>query len=62
LELGNLGTMPVVLYAGVTRICSLAFEMLSSPAEVPYWKKKGQKYAKSKAPKASKINKEFKKR
>jgi dCTP deaminase len=61
LELGNLGTMPVVLYAGVTRICSLSFEMLSSPAEIPYWKKKGQKYAQSKNPRASKINKEFEK-
>jgi len=61
LELGNLGTMPVVLYAGVTRICSLSFETLSSPVETPYWKKKGQKYAQSKSPRASKINKEFKK-
>ncbi|KPJ71556.1 deoxycytidine triphosphate deaminase [Parcubacteria bacterium DG_74_3] len=61
LELGNLGTMPVVLYAGVTRICSLSFEILSSPADIPYWKKKGQKYAEAKYPQASKLNMELKK-
>ncbi len=59
MELGNLGIMPVVLYAGVTRICALTFETLSSPVEVPYTKKKGQKYAKQKSPQASKINQEF---
>ena len=36
IELGNLGTMPVVLYAGNTRICALTFETLSSPVEIPY--------------------------
>jgi len=58
MELGNMGTMPVVLYAGVTRICALTFETLSSPAEVPYLKQKDHKYAKPKSPQASKINKE----
>jgi len=60
MELGNLGIMPVVLYSGM-RICSLTFETLSSPCEVSYLKKKGQKYGKQKSPQASKINQEFKK-
>ena len=58
MELGNLGIMPVVLYSGM-RICSLTFETLSSPCEVPYLKKKGQKYGRQKSPRASKINQEF---
>ncbi|OIO44002.1 MAG: dCTP deaminase [Candidatus Nealsonbacteria bacterium CG_4_10_14_0_8_um_filter_35_10] len=60
LELGNMGTMPVVLYAGITRICSMTFETLSSPSEIPYLKQKDHKYAKPKSPQASKINQEFK--
>lgn len=60
MELGNLGIMPVVLYAGM-RICALTFETLSSPCEVTYLKKKGQKYGRQTFPKASKINEEFKK-
>jgi len=60
MELGNLGIMPVVLYSGM-RICSLTFETLSSPCEVSYLKKKGQKYGKQRSLQASKINQEFKK-
>jgi len=60
MELGNLGIMPVVLYSGM-RICSLTFETLSSPCEISYLKKKGQKYGRQKSPQASKINQEFKK-
>ena len=60
IELGNLGPMPVVLYAGVTRICALTFETLSGPAEVPYLKQKDHKYAKPKSPHASKLNQEIK--
>lgn len=60
MELGNLGIMPVVLYAGM-RICALTFETLSGPCEIPYLKKDGQKYGKQKFPQASKINQEFKK-
>lgn len=59
MELGNLGTMPVVLYAGVTRICSLTFEKLSSPSEVPYLKQKDHAYANPESPHASKLNKEL---
>ena len=58
MELGNLGIMPVVLYSGM-RICALTFETLSSPCQIPYLKKKGQKYGKQKLPQASKINQEF---
>ena len=59
MELGNMGTMPVILYAAVTRICALTFETLSSPAEIPYLKQKDHKYAKPKSPQASKINQEI---
>jgi len=62
IELGNMGTMPVILYAGVTRICALTFETLSTPAEIPYLKQEDHKYAKPKSPQASRINQEIKKR
>jgi len=58
LELGNMGTMPVVLYAGM-RICALSFEFLSSSCETSYLKKKSQKYVNQTSPQASKINKEL---
>lgn len=54
MELGNLGRMPVALYPGM-RICSMTFEQLSSPARVPYGKKKTAKYIGQKTPLASKI-------
>lgn len=57
LELANMGKMPVALYPGM-RICSLSFEQLSSPAQVPYYKKKGAKYVGQKGPEESKIYKE----
>ncbi|MBZ9578616.1 dCTP deaminase [Patescibacteria group bacterium] len=62
IELGNMGTMPVILYAAVTRICALTFETLSSPAEIPYLKQRDHKYAKPKSPQASKINQEIRKK
>jgi len=55
LELGNIGVMPVALYPGM-RVCSLSFDQLSSPAEVPYYKKKSAKYLNQKGPTISKIN------
>jgi len=62
IELGNLGVMPVVLYPGM-RICAFVFEEVSSKVEVPYWKKKGQKYAgHQKSPLASRLSREFKKK
>lgn len=58
MELGNLGRMPVALYPGM-RICSFTFEPLSSPAEVPYYKKPGNKYAGQKGPEASLLGQEL---
>jgi len=55
LELANMGRIPVMLYPGM-RICSLSFEQLSSPALVPYYKKKTAKYVGQKTPQASKIS------
>jgi len=60
MELGNLGIMPVVLYPGITRICSLTFETLSGSVETPYTKQSGNIYSNAKSPEASKFNKEFK--
>ncbi len=57
MELGNLGRMPVALYPGM-RICSMTFEQLSSPAEVPYSKKKTAKYVGQKTALASRIAQE----
>ena len=57
LELANLGKMPVALYPGM-RICSISFEELTSPAEVPYYKKKNAKYLAQKGPGESKMHEE----
>jgi len=57
LELANMGKMPVALYPGM-RICSVSFEQLSSPAEIPYYKKKNAKYVGQKGPDESKIHEE----
>jgi len=57
MELGNMGRMPVALHPGM-RICALTFEQLSSPVEVPYYKKKSAKYIGQKEPLASKIAEE----
>lgn len=54
LELANHGQMPVALYPGM-RICSVTFEPLSSPVEVPYWKKAQAKYKGQQSPLASRI-------
>lgn len=58
LELANMGKMPVALYTGM-RICSISFEQLSSPAEVPYYKKETAKYVGQKGPGESKIREEL---
>jgi dCTP deaminase len=58
MELGNLGRMPVALYPGM-RICSMTFEQLSSPALVPYSKKKSAKYVNQKTPISSKISEDI---
>ena len=59
MELGNLGRVPVALYSGM-RICALTFEELTSPADVPYSKKKKAKYLDQSAPLPSKIGQEYK--
>ena len=58
MELGNLGTMPIALYPRM-RICSFTFEEVSSKVDVPYRKKKNNKYAGQKSPLASKLTEEF---
>jgi dCTP deaminase len=57
MELGNLGIMPIILYAGM-RICAMTFETLSSPVEVDYLKQKDHKYAGQNNSTASKLNEE----
>ncbi len=54
LELANHGQMPVALYPGM-RVCSVTFEPLSSPVDVPYWKKKQAKYTNQHSPLGSRI-------
>jgi dCTP deaminase len=54
MELGNLGRLPVALYPGM-RICAFTFEELTSPVEVPYHKKAGNKYAGQRRPEASRL-------
>ena len=58
MEIGNLGTMPIILYSGM-RICAMTFETLSSSCESPYMKQNDHKYGKQDSPKASKINRDF---
>lgn len=60
LELANMGRIPVLLYPGM-RICSIAFTKLTSPAETPYFKKKGAKYVGQKTPLTSRIGEEISK-
>jgi dCTP deaminase len=57
MELGNLGTVPIVLYSGM-RICAMTFESISNPSEVPYTSQKDHKYAGQSSATASRINEE----
>ncbi|MCX6759848.1 MAG: dCTP deaminase [Candidatus Nealsonbacteria bacterium] len=59
MELGNLGTVPIVLYSGM-RICSMTFEALAASVEIPYLQQKDHKYADQNSSTASKINEEIK--
>lgn len=54
LEITNINRMPVALYPGM-RVCQLAFETMSSPAEVPYHKKASSKYQGQLYPEESRI-------
>lgn len=55
LEITNINRMPVALYPGM-RVCQLAFEMMSSEAEIPYHKKMSSKYQGQKLPEESRIS------
>ncbi len=57
LELGNLGRMAVKLTPGM-RICAMSFEQLSSPADIPYSKKKLAKYKIQTEPTESRLHQE----
>lgn len=57
LELGNLGRMAISLTPGM-RICAMTFEELSSPADIPYTKKKDAKYTFQQGPLESRIHEE----
>lgn len=60
LEMTNVGKVPVAVYPDM-RICKLVLFKLSSPAEVPYQKRKDSKYSKQRGISPSKIHEEFKK-
>jgi dCTP deaminase len=57
LEITNINRMPVALYPGM-RVCQLAFETLTSPAEVDYSQKKSQKYQNQVFPEESRITRD----
>ena len=54
LEITNINRMPVALYPGM-RVCQLAFEEMSSIADVPYNKKETAKYQGQFMPEESRI-------
>lgn len=54
LEITNINRVPVALYPGM-RVCQLAFEPMSSPAEVPYNMKKTSKYQGQELPEESRL-------
>ena len=49
LEISNQSNLPVALYADMY-ICQIAVEYISSPAEIPYNKRKKSLYSKSRGP------------
>jgi dCTP deaminase len=55
LEISNLNRMPIALYPGM-RICQLAFQQMTSPAETPYNKKPFSKYMDQELPEESRIS------
>lgn len=54
LEITNINRMPVALYPGM-RVCQLAFETMSSVADVPYYRKPHSKYQGQQLPEESRI-------
>ncbi|MFC1748509.1 dCTP deaminase [Pseudomonadota bacterium] len=59
LEITNINRMPVALYPGM-RVCQLAFEPMTSKADVPYGKKKSSKYQGQILPEESRIDVDLK--
>lgn len=57
LEISNLNRLPVALYPGM-RVCQLAFEQMSSPAQQPYHLKPGSKYQGQMLPEESRLDKD----
>ncbi len=57
LEISNLNRLPVALYPGM-RVCQLAFEQMTSAAEMPYDKKPHSKYQGQVLPEESKLSKD----
>src|SRR3989338_1422356 len=55
LEISNLNRMPIALYPGM-RVCQIAFETMSSPAETPYDKKPYSKYQGQMLPEESRLS------
>lgn len=55
LEISNLNRLPIALYPGM-RVCQIAFEMMSSPAETPYNKKPFSKYQDQVLPEESRLS------
>ncbi len=55
LEISNLNRLPVALYPGM-RVCQLAFEMMTSPAETPYNLKPHSKYQNQVLPEESRLS------
>ena len=55
LEITNINRMPVALYPGM-RVCQLAFEEMTSVADVPYQMKKSSKYQGQVYPEESRIH------
>ncbi len=55
LEISNLNRMPIALYPGM-RICQIAFEMMSSTAETPYYRKPHSKYQGQILPEESRLS------
>lgn len=55
LEISNLNRLPVSLYPGM-RVCQIAFEQMTGPAEMPYNKKPHSKYQNQKLPEESRLS------
>ncbi|MFA6259041.1 MAG: dCTP deaminase [Candidatus Peribacteraceae bacterium] len=55
LEISNLNRLPVSLYPGM-RVCQIAFEQMSSPAETPYNLKLHSKYQNQELPEESRLS------